>query len=140
MTSSKTPVGHTTSQGWEIGIRRTFPLSTHQAWELLFTQPLLAAWLDDKANIPFQKGDTYTTNTGITISVAAVTVARVIRMKWQRKDESSASTLQIRVIPAKEKTTISFHHEWLQNEADRTRMKAYWENVLDKIGESIARV
>jgi hypothetical protein len=107
MTSSKTPVGHTTSQGWEIGIRRTFPLSADQAWELLFTQPLLASWLDDKANIPFEKNDTYTTTTGITITVASVTISKVIRMKWQKKDDPTASTLQIRVIPAKEKTTIS---------------------------------
>lgn len=137
MTSAKTPIGQTASQGWEMGIRRTFPLTSDQAWELLFTQPILASWLDDKADLPFQKGDTYTTKTGITISVSTVTVGKVIRMKWQRKDEPAASTLQIRVIPAKEKTTISFHQEHLQNEADRNRMKAYWENVLDKITETI---
>ncbi|HEY9260404.1 SRPBCC domain-containing protein [Chitinophaga sp.] len=137
MTSPKTPVGQTTSQGWETGIRRTFPLTPDQAWELLFTQPIIAAWLDDKANISFQKGDTYTTQTGVTIHVSSVTTSKVIRMKWQRKDEPTASTLQIRVIPAKDKTTISFHHEWLQNEADRTRMTAYWENVLDKINEHL---
>ncbi|MBO9730630.1 MAG: SRPBCC domain-containing protein [Chitinophaga sp.] len=137
MASQKTPVGLTSSQGWEMGIRRTFPISIHQAWELLFTPPILGVWLDNNANIAFQKGDSYTTSNGIHITVTAVTTTKVIRMKWQRENEPTASILQIRVIPVKEKTTVSFHQEHLQNEADRERMKAYWENVLDKISEQI---
>ena len=29
--------GKTKSQGWEIGVRRTFPISTENAWTLLTT-------------------------------------------------------------------------------------------------------
>lgn len=137
MATAKSPVGLTTSQGWEMGIRRTFPIDTGQAWELMFTQPILEHWLDDKASIAFEKGDSYTTNNGISISISSVTPHKVIRMKWQRKGETSASTLQIRVMPAKGKATISIHHEWLQDADDRVRMKAYWENVLDKIAALI---
>jgi hypothetical protein len=57
MATAKPPVGLTTSQGWEMGIRRTFPINTGQAWELMFTQPILGHWLDDKATLPFEKGD-----------------------------------------------------------------------------------
>lgn len=32
-----TPVGKTKTQGWEFGIRRTFPITPEQAWELLMT-------------------------------------------------------------------------------------------------------
>jgi len=137
MASSKIPVGQTASQGWEIGIRRTFPIPPNQAWELLFTQPILGYWLDTKARLSFEKGDTYTAQTGITMTVSSVTTAKVIRMKWQLAGETNASTLQIRVIPAKEKTTVSFHHEWLKDATERAAMKTFWENVLDKIAARI---
>ena len=137
MTSSKTPVGQTASQGWEMGIRRTFPITPDQAWELLFTQPVLGHWLDTNAQLSFEKGDTYTTRTGITITISSVTTAKVIRMKWQVAGESNTSTLQVRVLPAKEKTTVSFHHEWLKDAAERAAMKTYWENVLDQIAARI---
>lgn len=47
--------------------------------------------------------------------------------------QTDASTLQIRVIPAKDKTTISFHHEWLANGKEREAMKTHWTRVLDEI-------
>lgn len=133
-TQENTP-GHTASQGWEIGVRRTFPLTPDTAWETLFSQPVLGIWLDNKADIAFQKNDTYTTGSGITITVISVTEVKVIRMKWQQKGQATASTLQIRVIPAKDKTTISFHHEWLANGQERETMKTYWTQVLDEIGK-----
>ncbi len=129
----RTEVGHTVSQGWEVGVRRTFPISIDQAWEILFTQPVLGYWLDKKANLSFQEKDTYTTATGISILVTSVTPGKVIRMKWQTPDASNPSVLQIRVLAAKENTTISFHHEKLPNGASREKMKAYWEEVLKHI-------
>ncbi len=71
--SEKTSAHPTISHGWETGIRRTFDITPDRAWELLFTPPILGAWLDNKANISFQKGDTYTTTSGITIRVSSVT-------------------------------------------------------------------
>lgn len=137
MTTTKNPAGRTTSQGWEIGIRRTFSIESHQAWELLFTQPLLSSWLDDKADLPFEKGNSYTTQTGITIMVSSVTTGKVIRIKWQQPGDPQTSTLQIRIIPGKGKTTISFHHEWLKNEQEREWMKGYWSHVLDEINRQL---
>ncbi|MBC9913773.1 SRPBCC domain-containing protein [Chitinophaga varians] len=136
MSTQENAPGHTTSQGWEIGVRRTFTLSPETAWEMLFSQPVLGVWLDNKADIAFQKNDTYTTDAGITVTVTSVTEVKVIRMKWQQKGQTAASTLQIRVIPAKDKTTISFHHEWLANGQEREAMKTYWTHVLDEIGKS----
>ncbi len=133
MTSGKKPVGLTDSQGWETGIRRTFSITPESAWEMLFTQPILGYWLDSDAGLPFEKNDTYTTSSGITIRVTSVTTGKVIRMKWQQAPGTDSSTLQIRVIPAKEKTIIAFHHEWLKNEEERIKMNDYWKRILDKI-------
>ncbi|WP_212002475.1 hypothetical protein [Chitinophaga sp. HK235] len=52
-----------------------------QAWTILFSQPILGTWLDNKALPAFQPGDTYTTAAGITITVTRVTEVKVIRMK-----------------------------------------------------------
>lgn len=133
MTSGKKPVGLTDSRGWETGIRRTFSITPESAWKMLFTQPILGYWLDNDADLPFEKNDAYTTNSGITIRVTSVTTCKVIRMKWQQAPGTDSSTLQIRVIPAKEKTIIAFHHEWLKNEEERIKMNGYWKRVLDKI-------
>ncbi len=137
MSTPEKTIGHTDSQGWEIGVRRTFALSPETAWETLFSQPILGIWLDNKANIAFQKGDTYTTASGVTVTVTSVTEVKVIRMKWQQKGQTDSSTLQIRVIPAKDKTTISFHHEWLANAGEREAMKTYWTHVLDEISNTL---
>ncbi|SEW31776.1 Activator of Hsp90 ATPase homolog 1-like protein [Chitinophaga arvensicola] len=137
MTSGKIAIGPTASQGWETGIRRTFNVAPDQAWELVFTQPILGAWLDNKADIAFEKGDTYTTASGITIHVTSVTTGKVIRMKWQQAPDTNISTLQIRVIPNKGKTTIAFHQEWLKDARERTDRNTAWKKVLDTIGEFI---
>lgn len=137
MSSGKKPVGLTTSQGWETGIRRTFAISPAKAWEMLFTQPILGLWLDSNADIPFEKNDTYTTLSGITIQVTSVTTGKIIRMKWQQGSGNHASTVQIRAIPAKEKTIIAFHHERLKDGEERLKMNGYWKKVLDKISETV---
>lgn len=137
MTSGKKPVGLTTSQGWETGIRRTFAITPGEAWEMLFTQPILGSWLDSNADIPFEKSNSYTTRSGITIQVTSVTTGKVIRMKWQQAPDTNTSTLQIRVIPSKEKTIIAFHHEWLKDGEERLKMNDYWKRVLDKISETV---
>ncbi len=139
MTSGKKLVGLTNSQGWETGIRRTFTIAPADAWETLFTQPVLGYWLDSNAGLPFEKSDTYTTSSGITIRVTSVTTGKVIRIKWQQAPDTDASTLQIRVIPAREKTVIAFHHEWLKNEEERIKMNDYWKGVLDKIEAYLQR-
>jgi hypothetical protein len=137
MSIGNTPTGLTQSQGWEIGIRRSFPIEADHAWEMLFTQPILSAWLDDNAAITFKKNDIYTSRNGVTIKVSSVTTGKVVRMKWQQAGTSSASTLQIRVIPDKNKTTIAFHHEWLKDAAEREEMKTLWEKVLKQVSDSI---
>ncbi|NSL88385.1 hypothetical protein ECE50_016215 [Chitinophaga sp. Mgbs1] len=135
MKTSDKAVGHTSSQGWEIGVRRTFPLTADQAWEIIFTQPVLGVWLDNNAALSFRKDDTYTASNGVTITVTSVTDIKVIRMKWQEKNQPAPSTLQIRVIPAGQKTTISFHHERLTDNNDRIAKQQFWSHVLDQIGK-----
>lgn len=59
-----------------------------------------------------------------------------LRMKWQPAGWQHNSTLQIRVIPSKGKTTISVHQDHLLNSAQREEMKAHWQQVLEMFKKS----
>jgi hypothetical protein len=37
------------------------------------------------------------------------------------------------VLPARTGTTLSFHQDHLRGPADRTAMKAYWEQVVEQL-------
>jgi hypothetical protein len=51
------PVGLTKSAGFQIGVRRTLPMTQEKAWELLFSQEGLQIWLGDLSSFPLQKGE-----------------------------------------------------------------------------------
>lgn len=131
------PVGLTKTQGWEIGVRRTFPISPEDAWTLLFTAPGLHYWLGKNIRQPFEKGTHIHTQEGTTAEVRSYTAGSLIRLRWQPHFYDAESTLQIRVIPVKTGTTISFHHEGLQSGDQREEMKQHWMEVLDKLGGAI---
>ncbi|MEZ4671984.1 MAG: SRPBCC domain-containing protein [Anaerolineae bacterium] len=129
------PVGKTKDQGWEIGVRRTFSISPARAWLLLMTQPGLSLWLGQGIEPAFKKGLVYETTDGTTGDVRSYGEGSFIRLRWQPRGWDTASTLQVRVLPAKTGTTISFHQERLQDGDQREAMRQHWSTVLDQVGE-----
>ncbi len=133
-----TPVGKTIGQGWEIGVRRTLSIRTEEAWELLMTQPGLGIWLGHGVNADFQKGDTFQTDEKTEGEIRSYDEGSMIRMRWQPQGWDFASTLQIRVLPAKRGATISIHHEKLANGEQRAQMQRHWSKVVDQL-ESLVK-
>jgi uncharacterized protein YndB with AHSA1/START domain len=129
-----TPVGKTKDQGWEIGVRRTFPITPQKAWKVLMAQPGLGCWLGHGITSSFKKGDTYQTDEGTVGEIRSYNEGMHIRLTWQPSDWAFFSTLQIRVTPAKTGTTISVHHERLENGDQREAMRLHWSKVLDQLG------
>lgn len=129
------PVGLTKGQGWEIGVRKTFPVGTGRLWEALMTQPGLGYWLGTGLNAEFEKGNTYKTTEGTTGDIRSFEAGRLIRMTWQPHDADSPSTLQIRVLPAKKGSTLSIHHEKLHNGEQRETMRKHWSSVMEKFAQ-----
>jgi uncharacterized protein YndB with AHSA1/START domain len=129
------PVGKTKTQGWEIGVQRTFPVATDEAWKILMTQPGLGYWLGHGVKLNFKKGETYKTDEGTTGEIRGYSEGSLIRMKWQPREWDFASTLQVRVMPARTGAKISFHHEKLENGDQREQMRRHWSGVMDKLGE-----
>jgi uncharacterized protein YndB with AHSA1/START domain len=131
--SKNTPVGQTKSQGWEIGVRRTLPIAPEKAWELLTSAQGLDLWLGHNADLTFEKGAAFKTREGTTGEIRSYEKGRLLRMRWQPPDWDFASTLQIRVNPARSGATISIHHEKLENGEQRQAMRQHWSTVLDKL-------
>ncbi len=135
--NESTPVGKTKGQGWEIGVRRTFPVGAGEMWTLLTTQPGLGYWLGQGVEADFNKGDTYETKEKTTGDIRSYEAGSLIRLTWQPYDWDFRSTLQIRVIPVKRGTTLSFHHEKLQDSDQREAMRLHWAAMMDKFGALI---
>lgn len=131
------PVGLTKDVGWEIGCRKTFPVSAHQAWDYMFSDEGLATWLG-KTQQEVAIKESYSTTNGTEGVIRVFKPFSHIRMTWKKKGWENVSTLQVRVMDAANgKATISFHHEKLLNSEQREEMKAHWDKVLEKIGKAL---
>ena len=132
---SENPVGKTSGQGWEIGVRRTLPVSQTAAWNIIM-DALGIPWEDGPRAPTYKKQMTLETEDGTLIEIRSFEVYNLIRMKWQPPDLKNNTTLQIRILPAKTGTTISIHHEWLEDSEQREQMRERWTALLDGLKES----
>ena len=53
----KKPVGLTKDVGFQIGVRRTLPISRDDAWQLLTSKRGVKIWLGDVSKMKFNKGE-----------------------------------------------------------------------------------
>ncbi len=132
---NKKAIGQTKGAGFEIGVRRTFDVPVVRAWEVITSDRGMKLWLGDVSGLKWEKGETYKTKDGTEGEIRIINQGSHLRITWWPSDWEKASTIQIRVIPNGEKTTISFHQENLKGAGEREEMRLRWENVLDKLNE-----
>lgn len=130
-------VGKTADAGYQIGVRRTLPFSEQEVWHALLSPDGLATWLGGAKQLA--EGTPYLLDNGTAGEVRVYKPGSHIRLTWQPKDWASPSALQIRVIPAANGTTISFHQDRLGSVAERNTMKAHWEEVILRL-EKMLRI
>lgn len=131
-------VGQTKDAGFQIGVRKTFAVPVQTVWDFLFSEKGLSIWLGKISLENFELGKSYKTNKKIEGKVNVFKPNSHIRLTWKPKYWTNTSALQIRVIPSKEKTTISFHQDKLLDSKQRGEMKEYWNKVIEKIGNEIS--
>ena len=130
-------IGQTKSVGFQVGVRRTFPISQEQAWALITTVEGVHAWLGEGTAVILEPGHKYHSKTG-TGEIRIVKPLEQLRLTWQKEEWLKPSTVQIRILPKDcNKTTISFHQEHLSDQTVREEMKGHWESVLDLIKERV---
>jgi activator of HSP90 ATPase len=122
-----------TQIGYEVGVRKTFPMSVKKAWEFVTSKKGVAIWLGDEINLKFEKGEKYETKDGVIGEVRVINPLENIRLTWQPKGWKKHSVIQIRVIPSGNGCVISFHQEQMPSVEDREIRRKYWQGVLDVI-------
>lgn len=129
-------VGKTASAGYQVGVRRTLPISPEQAWAFLTSSEGLKLWLGTVSIGVWEEGENFESAEGITGQFRVVKPMRQIRLRWTKPGWDKPSTLQIRLISDQpDRTTISFHQENLDRPGTREEMKLRWEEALAAINE-----
>ncbi len=132
-------VGQTKDAGFQIGVRKTFAVPVETIWNFLFSEKGLSTWLGNIRLENFEFGRPYKTKEGIEGKVNVFKPNSHIRLTWKPKQWTNTSALQIRAIPNKDKTTISFHQDKLLDSKQREEMKKNWEEVIEKIENEILK-
>jgi len=130
-------VGQTKDVGFQIGVRRTLSISSDNTWNFLFSETGLNIWLGRIHPDEIELNKNYITQEGIEGKIRVLKPNSHIRLSWKPKHWTNISTLQIRVIPRKDRTTISFHQEKLLGNTQRAEMKNYWSKVIEMLSEKL---
>lgn len=130
-------IGQTKDSGFQIGVRKTLPVSSGTAWDFLFSGEGLKIWLGHINSDEFEINKNYKTKEGIEGKINVFKTNSHIRLTWKPKHWSNISAVQIRVMDTKGNTTISFHQDKLLDITQREEMKKHWGRVLDKLTEEI---
>jgi uncharacterized protein YndB with AHSA1/START domain len=131
MASAPDEVGKTADVGYQIGVSRTIPFSKEAIWGLLLSPEGLATWIGGPIEV--EEGARYTLTEGTVGEVRVYKPWSHLRLTWQPPGWARPSLIQVRVIPAKSGTTLSFHQEHLKDGAARTEMKGRWERVIEAL-------
>lgn len=127
-------VGQTRSVGFQIGVRKTFPVPLKVAWQTTVSAQGLKIWLGETEGFKLVKGASFLTRNGTRGTVRVLHPNGHLRVTWQPPLWPRASTIQIRVIPNGEKTVISFHQEHLPGPEAREQMRRRWQAALAELG------
>ncbi|MNI22736.1 hypothetical protein D3C73_762980 [compost metagenome] len=83
-------VGQTASVGFQVGVRRTYPISQEQAWTLLTSPDGLKLWLGELSSFDLKVGQKYISKEGLFGELRVVKLYQQLRMTWQMADWESA--------------------------------------------------
>lgn len=126
-------VGLTKDAGWQFGIRRTVPVTATEAWEFLLSKKGASIWLGQGGPVEWTAGETFKTKNGIEGKIRIVKPYSHMRMSWRKSEWDHVTMLQPRVMKGANRSVISFHHDKLSSEKERSEMKKHWTAVMDKI-------
>ncbi|NUN09792.1 MAG: SRPBCC domain-containing protein [Ignavibacteriaceae bacterium] len=135
--SAKSITGKTKNVGFEVGVRKIYPVDQTEVWNYLSSDEGITFWLGELVKGRLIENNNYKTVDGVEGTVRILRPYSHIRLTWKKADWKNHSTLQMRVIAGKKKTTVSFHQEKLADVRQRTEMKKHWSTILDKLAKEI---
>ena len=129
------PVGKTADAGYQIGVRRTVPASEERVWAVLVSPAGQHIWLGGVTEL--EEGARFSFRDGIRGQIRVHKPWSHLRLAWQPPEWEAPSYVQVRVIPARTGSTLSFHQDHLRGPAERKAMKAHWEQVIERLSEQL---
>lgn len=138
MGSPQHDVGRTRDTGYQIGVRRTFPISLEDAWRHLTSPDGVQRWLGLDDSFEWLEGSAYELGDGTTGELRVFKPLSHIRITWHPPGWPRASTIQIRIIPKGEKSVIAFHQEHLPGPEAREQRRMFFTGVLDDLARTLA--
>lgn len=131
--NNEKPVGLTKDTGFQVGVRRTLPISLEAAWDLLLSPRGLHVWLGEPITMRLANGARYKLADGSDGQIRVLSPGSHIRLTWDPGNWPRASTIQARVIPAGDRTVIAFHQEHLPDQEARQARHEFFTNALDEL-------
>jgi uncharacterized protein YndB with AHSA1/START domain len=126
-------VGETGASGFEVGVQKTLPVSAQKVWDLITNEKGLSLILGEVIGIKLSPGYSYKTLNGTKGEIRTLKKGKRIRLTWQPKGWTKASTLQLYVEDKGEKSSLGFHQEQLDSEKTREKMRYHWRRILEKL-------
>jgi uncharacterized protein YndB with AHSA1/START domain len=125
-------VGRTLDAGYQIGVRRTLPVSEERLWALLLSPEGQRLWLGGVTDL--EPGTKFVFPDGTRGEVRVHRPWSHLRLTWQPPAWDAPSFVQVRVLPARSgATTLSFHQDHLEGPTERAEMKARWEEAVGRL-------
>ena len=127
--------GLTRDVGYQVGVRRTLPLSLEQSWRLVTSSEGIELWLGEIVEGGLEVGTEYLLASGVRGELRVLKWKSHLRLTWKPEFWARASTIQVRVISKGVKSTIAFHQEHMPDSVAREERKIFFCEVLDKWDE-----
>ena len=134
------PSGLTKDAGWQIGVRKTLPIGLAEAWDLLFSEEGLRAWLGDLPGFHAVKGAAFELSDGTRGEFTVFKKHSHARLTWHSPGYPRRAITQVRVIPdGEDKTVFAFHQEQLPSEEARKERRAFFKRAVKRIEELVGK-
>ncbi|MEE4259922.1 MAG: SRPBCC domain-containing protein [Bacteroidales bacterium] len=127
-------IGQTKNVGFQFGLRKTFPIPLESVWDFMFSEQGIKIWLGEIEN-ELEIDKHFKIKEGVEGLVRVFKPFSHIRLSWKKKNWKNISTVQVRIIGNRRKTTISFHQEKLLNTKQRDEMKEYWNKIVSMLAK-----
>lgn len=135
--NEKRMIGKTKDVGFQVGARKTFNIRLEKAWDFITSSNALTIWLGEIKQI--DEGVRFQLENGISGQIRVFSPLSHIRLSWKHPDWKRSSTIQVRVIPRKDKTVIAFHQEHLPGIEEREIRKEFFKNVLQEFESMLSK-
>jgi uncharacterized protein YndB with AHSA1/START domain len=130
-------IGETKDAGYQIGVSKTLPFPIEQVWGFLTSREGVELWLGKGVELGREKGERYETGDGTTGEIRSFHDHDRVRLTWQPADWDHSTTVQIAVTSQGDKTTLTFHQEWLSGPQERERQRDHWRAVMTKLTDAL---